>query len=224
MAQAKKNALPKYFKPVFTALLAALIVLLTFTVGSLRIGPITITLNCLPVAIGAVLMGPLYGAILGLVFGLTSFLASFTSASLTTILLGVNPFFTFLMCVVPLNPFFTFLMCVVPRVICGWVPGLLFSKLPKNSEPKRLAGTSLCCALVTVLNTIGFLGLMWVFFSNAFLTNDAVIGKVGSQPAGNVFLFIFALAGFNAIMEVIVNLVLGTAICRALFAVTKNKL
>ena len=85
MAQAKKNALPKYFKPVFTALLAALIVLLTFTVGSLRIGPITITLNCLPVAIGAVLMGPLYGAILGLVFGLTSFLASFTSASLTTI-------------------------------------------------------------------------------------------------------------------------------------------
>lgn len=211
MAQAKKNALPKYFKPVFTALLAALIVLLTFTVGSLRIGPITITLNCLPVAIGAVLMGPLYGAILGLVFGLTSFLASFTSASLTTILLGINPFFTFL-------------MCVVPRVICGWVPGLLFGKLPKNSEPKRLAGTSLCCALVTVLNTIGFLGLMWVFFSNAFLTNDAVIGKVGSQPAGNVFLFIFALAGFNAIMEVIVNLVLGTAICRALFAVTKNKL
>ena len=53
MTKARKNAQPRYFKPVFAALLAALIVLLTFTVGSLRIGPITITLNCLPVAVGA---------------------------------------------------------------------------------------------------------------------------------------------------------------------------
>ena len=88
MTKTKKNAAPKFFKPVFTALLAALIVLLTFTVGSLRIGPITITFNCLPLAVGTVFLGPVYGAILGLVFGLSSFFASFTSASLTTILLS----------------------------------------------------------------------------------------------------------------------------------------
>ena len=70
MAITKKNAAPKLFKPVFAALLAALILLLTFTVGSLRFGPITITLNCLPLAVGAVFLGPMYGAILGLVFGL----------------------------------------------------------------------------------------------------------------------------------------------------------
>ena len=78
MAKVQKNAAPKLFKPVFAALLAALIVLLTFTVGSLRIGPLTITLNCLPLAVGAVFLGPLYGAILGLIFGLCSFFASFT--------------------------------------------------------------------------------------------------------------------------------------------------
>ena len=206
-----KTIQPKYFKPVFAALLAAVIVLLTFTVGSLRIGPITITLNCLPVAIGAVLLGPVYGAVLGLVFGLTSFFASFTSASLTTVLLNINPFFTFL-------------MCVVPRVICGWVPGLIFQHLPKNNEPKRLGSSALSCALVTVLNTIGFLGLMWVFFANAFVSEPTVIDKVGRQPAGNIFVFIFALASINAVFEVIVNLVLGTAICRALFAVTKKVL
>ena len=211
MAQKKKNAAPRFFKPVFTALLAALIVLLTFTVGSLRIGPITITFNCLPLAVGTVFLGPLYGAILGLVFGLSSFLASFTSASLTTILLTINPLFTFV-------------MCVVPRVICGWLPGLLFKQLPKNSEPKRLGSSALCCGLVTALNTVGFLGLMWVFFADAFLSNSTVIDKVGSQPAGNVFLFIFALAGINAVIEIVLNLVLGTAICRALFAVTKNKI
>ena len=175
----KKNAQPKYFKPVFAALLAALIVLLTFTIGGLRIGPLTITFNCLPLAVGAIFLGPVYGAILGLVFGLCSFIASFTTGSLTTILLNVNPFLTFL-------------MCVVPRVICGFVPGLIFKHLPKDSEPKRLGASALCCALVPI--------------------------------AGNVFLFIYSFAGINAVMEIILNLVLGTAICRALLAVTKNKI
>ncbi len=211
MATTKKNAAPKLFKPVFAALLAALILLLTFTVGSLRFGPITITLNCLPLAVGAVFLGPVYGAILGLVFGLSSFFASFTSASLTTLLVGVNPFLTFL-------------MCVVPRVICGWVPGLIYKALPKDNEPKRIAGSALCCGLTTVLNTIGFLGLMWVFFRDAFVSNGDVIAKVGTKPTGNVFVFIFALATINAVIEIAVNLVLGTAICRTLAAVTKNKI
>jgi len=211
MAKVQKNAAPKLFKPVFAALLAALIVLLTFTVGSLRIGPLTITLNCLPLAVGAVFLGPLYGAILGLIFGLCSFFASFTSASLTTVLLNVNPFLTFL-------------MCVVPRVICGWVPGLLFKVMPKDNEPKRLASSALCCGLTTVLNTVGFLGLMWLFFRDAFVSNADVISKVGNKPTGNIFVFIFALATINAVIEIAVNLVLGTAICRALTAVTKNKI
>ncbi len=211
MTKANKNKLPAFFKPVFAALLAALILLLTFTAGSLRIGPITITFNCLPLAVGAVFLGPLYGAILGLVFGLCSFLASFTSGSLTTVLLGVNPFLTFL-------------MCVVPRVICGWVPGLLYKALPKDNEPKRLASSAVCCGLTTALNTVGFLGLMWVFFRDAFVSNADVISKVGDKPADNIFLFIFAMAAVNALIEIVVNLVFGTAICRALFAVTKNRL
>ena len=211
MSTTKKNATPKLFKPVFTALLSALIVLLTFTVGSLRVGPLVFTLNCLPVAVGAVFLGPLYGAILGLVFGLTSFFASYTSGSLTTVLVGINPFLTFV-------------MCVVPRVICGWVPGLLYKVLPKGNEPKRLGSSALCCGLTAVLNTIGFLGLMWVFFKDAFVSNPDVIDKVGNKPTGNIFLFIFAIATINAVTEIIVNLVLGTGICRALFAVTKNRI
>ncbi|MBQ7744995.1 MAG: ECF transporter S component [Ruminococcus sp.] len=210
MTKAKKNTLPIYFKPVFASLLAAAIVLLTFLSISLRIGPLVITLNCLPVAVGTVFLGPLYGAVLGAVFGLSSFLASFTSASLTTVLLSVSPFYTFL-------------MCVVPRVICGWVPGLLFKALPKNNEAQRLGGSALCCGLTTLLNTAGFLGLMWVFFRDAFVSNTAVIDKVGSQPTGNVFVFIFALASVNAVVEFAINLVFGTAISRAMFAVTKNR-
>ena len=75
-----------------------------------------------------------------------------------------------------------------------------------------------------MLNTIGFLGLMWVFFRDAFVSNGDVIAKVGSKPTGNIFVFIFALATINAVIEIAVNLVLGTAVCRTLSAVTKNKI
>ncbi len=203
MTKSKKNSSPQLFKPVFTALLGALIVLLTFFSVGIRFGSLSITFNCLPVAVGAVFLGPLYGAILGAVFGLSSFIMSFTSGGLTTVLLGINPFLTFL-------------MCFVPRVICGWVPGLLFKVLPKNSEPKWLVSSAVCCGLTTLLNTVGFLGLLWIFFRD--------VDVLSKQPTGNLFLFIFALASFNAIIEFAINLVFGTAICRAMFAVTKNKL
>ena len=204
MTTTRKGTTPKYFKPVFAALLAALIVLLTFFV-TIPLGPLTITLNCLPVAIGAVLLGPIYGAVLGAVFGIASFLKTVTGGGgpLMTLLLGTNPFFTFL-------------MCFLPRVICGWVPGLLFKVMPKNNEPKWLASSAVCCGLTTLLNTVGFLGLMWLFFRD--------VSMLSSKPVGNFFLFIFALAGLNAVVEFAINLVLGTAICRAMRTVTKNQL
>ena len=202
MTKAKKNTSPQYFKLVFTALLSALIILLTFFV-TIPLGPLTITLNCLPVAIGSVLLGPVYGAILGAVFGIASFLKTVTGGGgpLMTMLLGVNPFLTFL-------------MCFLPRVICGWVPGLLFKALPKNSGTKWLVSSAICCGLTTLLNTVGFLGLMWIFFR----------GSLTDKPTANIFVFIFALAGLNALVEFAINLVFGTAICRAMYAATKNKI
>ena len=115
-----------------------------------------------------------------------------------------------------LNPFLTFVMCLVPRVICGWLPGVLFKALPKSSEPKWLISSAISCGLTTLLNTAGFLGLMWALFRD--------VDKLSSQPIDNIFLFIIALAGLNALVEFGINLVLGTAVCRALFAVTKNKI
>ena len=132
MSKSKKNATPKYLKPTFCALLAALIVLLTFFV-TIPLGPLTITLNCLPVAIGSVLLGPVYGIILGAVFGIASFLKTLTG--------GGGPLMTALLAA---NPFLTFVMCFVPRVICGWVPGLLFRALPiRLTLPNRLFKTRL---------------------------------------------------------------------------------
>lgn len=55
------------------AILIAIMIILAFTpLGYLKFGLIEITLMVIPVAVGAIVLGPLCGAILGGVFGITS--------------------------------------------------------------------------------------------------------------------------------------------------------
>ena len=64
------------------ALLAALLLVMNFTpLGYLQVGPLSMSLMSIPVAIGAMLMGPVDGAILGGVFGATSFLQAVQGTS-----------------------------------------------------------------------------------------------------------------------------------------------
>ena len=56
-------------------LLAAILLLMAYTpLGYLNIGPLAISFNVIPVAISAVVLGPVGGAVAGAIFGLTSFL------------------------------------------------------------------------------------------------------------------------------------------------------
>ena len=82
------------------ALLVAIILLMAFTpIGYIKTAGLEITLIVIPVAVGAVTLGPAAGAILGGVFGITSFIQCFGMSAFGTLLLGVNPVFTFLVCV-----------------------------------------------------------------------------------------------------------------------------
>lgn len=209
--KSKKNNQPMMFKMVFTAILCALILLMTFTgIGYIPIGPLKLTLNVLPVAIGAVVLGPLYGGILGLVFGLSSFFTCFGMDALGTLFLGINPFYLFI-------------MCVVPRILCGWLPAVIFKALSKYDKTKIFA-SALCCALTAAINTVGFLSLMWVLFAPEFASNAQVIELLGGASVDSIFTLFVMFAGVNAIFEVITSLVLGTAISKALFSVMKKSI
>jgi thiamine transporter ThiT len=60
----KKNLKPKEL--TLMGLLAAVLLVMSFTpLGFLTIGPLAITLNMIPVAIGAIALGPKGGAVLG---------------------------------------------------------------------------------------------------------------------------------------------------------------
>lgn len=113
----EKNLSSRTQQMVQLAILVAIMLIFAYTpLGYLKVGAIEITFMVLPVAIGAILLGPICGAILGGLFGLTSFIQCF----------GASPFGALLL---SLNPITTFITCMVPRILCGWLSGLIFQAL-----------------------------------------------------------------------------------------------
>ena len=95
------------------AILTSLIVLMAFTpIGYLPLGPVKMTFIMVPVAVGAITLGEKAGAFLGLVFGITSFAQCFGLDLFGTTLLGINPIYTFI-------------MCIIPRVLMGYLCGVI---------------------------------------------------------------------------------------------------
>ena len=181
------------------ALLVAIILIMAFTpIGYIKTGGLEITLIVVPVAVGAVTLGPTGGAILGGVFGLTSFIRCF----------GLNAFGAVLMSI---NPFLTFLVCVPTRILMGWLTGLIYQGLGKTKLPHNVSITvaNLCCPL---LNTTFFMGMLVL----GFYHTDYIQSFVTTLGVTNPFLFVLAFVGVNETVEAIVCFVVGAAISVAL--------
>lgn len=179
-------------------ILSAIILLMAFTpLGYLKIGTISISFLMIPVAIGAIALGPVYGAILGALFGITSFAQCF----------GMDAFGTFLMDV---NPFFTFMVCIVARALAGYLTGLI-AKAVRKLGGYGFAITGLCAAL---LNTVLFVGSLIAFFwhSTTFVNQMADWG----MNTSTIFKFFVAFVGFNALIEAAASLFVTCGIATAL--------
>ena len=182
------------------ALLTAIVLIMAFTpIGYIKTAGLEITLIVVPVAVGAVILGPAGGAILGGVFGITSFIQCFGMSALGTLLLGINPFLTFL-------------VWVPTRILEGWLTGLIFQGLRKTKMPQSLSVTiaNLCCP---ILNTTFFMGSLVTLFAG---TMREQFGMTKVLP------FIFAFVGVNGVVEAIVCFVLGAAISIALKKALRN--
>ena len=119
------NRSSRTVKLVEMALLVAIILILAFTpLGYIKTLGLEITLIVVPVTIGAIILGPLGGAVLGAVFGITSFIQCFGMSPFGAVLLGINPFGTFV-------------VCVVSRILMGWLTGLIYKGLSKFPKMKN---------------------------------------------------------------------------------------
>ena len=204
MSTRKSTINPTVVEMTMTAILAALIILMTFTpIGYIPIGPVKMTLMTLPVAVGSIVLGARSGIILGSVFGLTSFYTCFGMDFVGMGLLSINPFLTFV-------------MCFVPRVLCGYLPSLIYKAISKSGTKRTMLAIPVAGASVAIINTVLFLGSMWLFFSNS-------LSDVVGIAIDNVFALFALFAGTNGLIEIAVNIVVGTAICKPL-TIAKKKL
>ncbi|WP_346668223.1 ECF transporter S component [uncultured Subdoligranulum sp.] len=168
------------------ALLVAILLVMNYTpLGYLQIGPLSASLLTLPVAIGAMTMGPLAGTILGAVFGITSFLQAMEGKSaLSAAMFGASPVATFV-------------VCVVSRVLMGLCAALLFKGLCKLLPRQE----KFCCfaggLLTAVLNTVFFMGALVLLFYNLPYVQDAA----QSMGATNALMFVVLFVGVQAIGE-----------------------
>ncbi len=186
---------------VLYGLFIAIILLMAFTpIGYIKMPFVEITLITIPVIVGAVTMGPVAGLVLGTVFGLTSFAQCFGMSKFGTTLFSINPFFTFI-------------ICVVARALMGYLCGVIYKAFEKrgNTSVWAFGVSSVAGAL---LNTLFFVGFLLILFGNS----DYIMAMRGGA---NVLAFLAAFVGINGLVEAIACGIVGTAISKALHKVTK---
>lgn len=143
------------------ALLSALIILLGMTpIGLIPLGFINVTILCLPVIIGTLLLDLKAGLVLGFVFGSVSTFRLLTAPStLAGTLLSASPLLAILMCYLP--------RLVLP-IVAHVVHGIL-----QQGKARKLA-VPIASAAASLSNTVLYLGMMYVFYLMAGLDSTVV--------------------------------------------------
>lgn len=177
-----------------TAILTAILVVLAFL--PIRISALEITLTVIPIAIGIIICGFKTGIFLATIFGVVSFLQC----------LGYSPFGAVLLSV---NPWLTFLVCVPSRILMGLLAGGAYKLLVNKN--KHLAQI-VTCFLVPVLNTLFFMSSLVICFYNT----DYIQGFVDLLGATNPFMFVVLFVGINGLVEIICGIFVSYPVSKAL--------
>ncbi len=192
----------KTIKMAQMAILIAIVLIMAFTpLGYLKTAGLELSLITIPVAIGAMVLGPTAGAVLGAVFGITSFYQCFGMSWFGSMLLGINPFMTFL-------------VCVPTRILMGYLAGVVFKLLLKADKKNTLcyyAG-----GLITaMLNTAFFMTVLVLCFWNSEFIQGLAEGR-------NVMLFIIVFVGINGVIEWVLTCVAGGIVSKTIAKYAQN--
>lgn len=146
---------------VLLGLLMAIVLLFSLTpIGTIPIGPLSITLNIIPIAIAGIALGPVGGLIVGTFFGIFSFLQCF----------GIGPLSSMGATLVELNPVFAFIQRVIPRAIDGLLVGFIYQGMTKLKAKRAYYAVA---GLVTSFFGIAlFLSIMQFAFSHSVVGED----------------------------------------------------
>lgn len=191
---------------VILGMMTALLLLFSFTpFGTIPVGPLSITLNIIPIAIAAIALGPVGGLVIGSVFGILSFLQCF----------GIGIPSGMGATLVSINPFLAFVQRFVPRALDGLLIGLIHKGLSKKiGGGKASFVTGFCSAF---FNTAFFMSALVLLFGKTDYV-QGLFEKFGQQYSlAGAFLFICAFVGVNAVVEMITSTIISGGVGAALY-------
>lgn len=189
------------------ALLVAIELVMKLTgLGSVPVGPLYMSFLTVPIAVGAILMGPAAGAVLGGVFGLVSFYDAVTGVSVMT-----GTFFQ-------LSPVHTIVLCIGTRVLMGFCAGWVF-RLLSRVDQQGIFSYVVSALATPLLNTLFFMGYIVL----AFYASDYIQNLVTSLNAANPFMFVVLLVGVQGLLEAVVCAVVGSAVAKGVAVALKRK-
>ena len=185
-------------KLVLLALLTALVAVLAFYGGFIKIGSLaSVSLTLIPVVIGATLCGPLAGAWLGGVAG-----AMFFATPDAVFWMG-------------LSVHGTIITVMVKGILAGLCAGLVYKLFERVNHYLAVVVSAIVCPVV---NTGIFLLGSLVFFA------DTVNGSAAAEGMSVGMYLIVFFVGLNFIFELIANIAVSPAIVRILDIAAKRKL
>lgn len=190
-----KNSLKTFSKTrqlTVIGLLSSISILLSLTpLGYIPIPPVNATIMHVPVIIGAIIEGPLAGAAIGAIFGLTSMIRSFIVPS------PINFIFW--------NP----IISVGVRILIGIVTGYAYKALKK-----RKSGVAIAAMLGSLTNTVGVLGLAYLFYFSRFAAALGISEKAATYG-------ILGIAATNGIPEAVLSVLISITVVAAYRKVKK---
>lgn len=177
------------------ALFIALEVALCFITNYVQFGSVNINLALFPIVIGACVYGPWIGLILGAINGLITIFAPATLAFIS------------------LSPAATVFVCLFKTALAGFLGGLFYKLVAKKNT---LVAAFVAAITVPVVNTFVFILGSYIFFADVF----SAVNTEGK----NLFVFLITtFIGINFLIEIISNLVIDPAICKAIKLIPRKK-
>ena len=165
-----------------------------------------------PVAVGAMMLGPLAGGVLGGVMGCISFYTAIKTGFSTLFLAG----YTGGMVVV-----LSFVNTIIPRILMGICVGWVYraaSRLDRGNTVSYYIGG----IAAPLLNTLFYMTVLVLIFLNA-PTLQALLGEeLMAKFQDNILLFVAAYVGVQALIEAALGCVISGSVCKALRVVWKQ--
>ncbi|MDI3537194.1 MAG: hypothetical protein PWP30_1676 [Eubacteriaceae bacterium] len=189
----------------------AIIVLMAVTpfLGYIPLGFTRATIIHVPVIIGSILMGPVYGGILGFVFGLTSFINNTINPTVTSFVF--TPFYSL---GTYSGNFLSLIICFVPRILVGIVPHYVYKGMKKVKDNDGLA-LAVAGVAGSLTNTLLVMNMIYLFFGKSY-------AAAKETDFSGLYMVILSVIGINGLPEAIVAGILTVAICKALLKIIQK--